>query len=667
MANLFKKAFAVFRKNFVSTDSPEVTKSGKRSDSSKQSDKKINQTILRDYFMSEPLIRSALQTDVDNICTGYYFELDEDTDEAEAQRERAEKIFHRDNFIEKWRNIQLCLGVYDDSYQEVQPYIEDSDIVFDSFILETPSIKIKNKKTGGIDYYSQTLQGKEVAKLKPKTIIHYRFNAFGDRDYGMSLVSTVLFSSAIRKFIDKYNSSIFKNHKPRGVWMFPGDMSKEIYDDNVDLIIEGKNDPNKDLFLRGEKIEYKNFLDQKDVDFMRGYVEARTEILIGLGVPPIMLCIPEGSNKANSQEQVESYDRRVIAKQNAFAYKINTELLPKLGFDKIKFRAVKSSKRDEERELNIVNKMKGLVTLNEARKQIGYPELDTNEFPEADQIWADGSNQFGEVEEPATGTKEADKEIKKSVKSPKTKKKLKSPALSEKAEEKATKPFKELYKKLFSKTKRQVSLFVKEGKFKKATDSDKLIGSLEKIFESSGIAGAFATFTKNQYLTTGKKVSKQLGETFQPNKEEIKFLKTYNMDLVKTKSQREIAQIKQILEVGLINNQSAVTIRQALDKVRETALNHTATLVRTEMSRANNMGSLNAMMESKIKSKKYLLMVDDKRTSKISRVLNKKYGTEDQAIDLKKEFKVIVDGKIISGLSPPLHPNDRDIITYVLE
>lgn len=425
MTNLFKKAFGYFKKNYVTAETPSVTKSGLKSDSSKQSDTKVNQTILKDYFLSDPLIRSALQTDVDNVCVGYDFEMLEDTPEAEEQRERAERLFYRDNFMEKWRNLQLCLGVYDDAYQEIQPFLNEGEIKFDSYVVDTPSIEIKNKKNGGVDYYSQKLDGKEVAKIKPENMIHYRFNAFGDRDYGLSLVSTVLYSSAIRKFIEKYNASIFQNHKPRGVWMFPGDMSEDLYNENVDLIIEGKNDPNKDLFLRGTNIDYKNFLDQKDVDFMRGYVEARNEILIGLGVPPIMMSLPEGSNKANGDTQLQSYDRRVLAKQNAFAYKINTELLTKLGLDKIKFVCLKSSKRDEERELNIVNKMKGLITLNEARKEIGFPELDPEEFPEADSIWADNSNPFGmaAIEEPIPGTKESDMKIEKSVKKKTQKKK----------------------------------------------------------------------------------------------------------------------------------------------------------------------------------------------------------------------------------------------------
>lgn len=417
MKQTFKRFVSLFKKGFSLSDAPEVTKYGKKSDSSKQQDMKVNQNILRDYFLSDPVIRNAVQTNVDNVCAGYDFELLDDSKDAEDQKKQAEDLFYKDNHMEKWRNIQMCIEVYDDTFQEVQTYLKQGEIAYDSYILETPSVRIKNKTDGEIDYYQQNLQGKEVAKIKPKDMIHYRFNAFGDRDYGLSAITTVLFSSAIRKFIDKYNASIFKNHKPRGVWLFPGEMPKDMYDDNVDSIIDGKNDPNKDLFLRGVGIDYKNFLDQKEVDFMRGYIEARNEILIGLGVPPIMMSLPEGSNKANGGAQLESYDRRVIAKQNSYAYKVNTEMLPKLGFDLIKFVCKKANKRDEERELNIANKMKGLATLNEVRKQIGLPEFDSAEYPKADQIWRDNVNEFGAEEEPAAGTEKSSKKIEKSVKS----------------------------------------------------------------------------------------------------------------------------------------------------------------------------------------------------------------------------------------------------------
>ena len=659
----FKKAARNFLKNYVNSETPLITKAGKKSDSSKKPDYKVNQTMLRNYFFSDAVIRAAIQTDVDNVCAGYDFELLEDSSEAEEQKERAERLFYRDNYMEKWRNIQLCLGVYDDSFQEVQTFLNEGEILFDSYIIETPSIEIKNKKTGELDKYIQKLDGKTVAKLDPKDVIHYRFNAFGDRDYGLSLVSTILYSGAIRKFIEKYNGAIFQNHKPRGVWNFPSDMSEDMYNDNVELIIEGKNDPQKDLFLRGTNIDYKNFLDQKDVDFQKGYIEARNEILIGLGVPPIMMSLPGDSNKANSDVQLQAYDRRVIAKQNSHAYKTNTELLPRLGLDKIKFVCKKASKRDEERELNIVNKMKGLVTLNEAREQIGYPAFDPEEYPEADEIWKDGQS-TGETE-PQVEEK-PERKIEKSLKKKVVKKNVKSPVVSLKKEAEVFKPLKKFYDEAISLAKKKVDLVYNKGRFQKAV-SDDLMSQLDRMFSQAGMGVAFATFVQSQYMDSGQKISKKIGESFQPNQDEITFLKDYNLDQIKTSTERELANIKRVLEVGFINNQSATDIKKALDKVRDTAVNHTKTLVRTEMNRANNMGSLNAMKESDADVKKYLVITDDNRTSNQSKKFGVKYGTPEKAIALDKIFKITYKNKVYSGLAPPFMPNDRDVLTYTME
>jgi len=658
----FKKTARNFLKNYVDTATPEVTKAGKKSDSSKKPDYKVNQIMLRDYFFSDAVIRAAIQTDVDNVCAGYDFELLEDTPEAEQQKKDAEELFYRDNYMEKWRNIQLCLGVYDDAYQEVQTFLNEGVLKFDSYIIETPSIEIKNKKTGEVDKYVQKLDGKTVARLEPSDIIHYRFNAFGDRDYGLSLVSTILYSGAIRKFIEKYNGAIFQNHKPRGVWTFPGDMSEDMYNDNVELIIEGKNDPQKDLFLRGTNIKYESFLNQKDVDFQKGYIECRNEILIGLGVPPIMMSLPGDSNKANSDVQLQAYDRRVIAKQNSHAYKTNTELLPRLGFDKIKFVCKKASKRDEERELNIVNKMKGLVTLNEARVQIGYPEFDPAEYPGADEIWSD-ANPTGETEAPVEEPTE--RKIEKSLKKV-VKKNVKSPVVSLKKEAEVLSPLNKFYDEAISLAKKKVDLEKRNGKFQKAVTDD-LMSQMDRMFSQSGMGVAFATFVQGQYMDSGQKMSKKIGEAFQPNQDEITFLRDYNLDQVKTSTDRELANIKRVLEVGFINNQSATDIKKALDKIRDSAKGHTKTLVRTEMNRANNMGSLNAMQGSKAPVKKYLVITNDNRTSEQSKKFGAKYGTPEKAIGLDKIFKITYKNKVYSGLAPPFMPNDRDVLTFTME
>lgn len=635
------------------------TKAGKRADSSKKQEAKVSPDILRGYFLSDPIIRQAIQTDVDNVCAGYYFELNEDTTEAESQKELAEKLFKRDNFMEKWRNLALSQGVYDDAYQEIKVYLNEGEIIFDSYILETPTITIKNKDNGEIDYYQQKIDGKLVAKLSPNEIIHYRFNAFGDRDYGLSLLSTVLHSGAIRKFIEKYNISIFQNHKPRSLWLFPEDMDKNTFDANVDLIVESKNDPNKDIFLRGSDIKNSSFVNQNEVDFIQGYKLAREEIITGLGVPPIMLGLPEGSNKASGDTQLQAYDRKTSAKQENWEYKINSELMPKLGLDLVKFKTKKPHKRDEIRELDIVNKMKGLVTLNEARLELGKPELDEDEYPEANQIWKDSTPSFGGFEEE---TRPSVEEFEKSVKE---KKKIIAPKVLIKDEKSIIQANNKFWAEVTSETNKVINDLKGEEFLKAMPNVTSYLSKVIDLFSISTLADNLINKTIILYNKVGNQIGKKLGIQFNPFQEEIDFLNNYNLDLVKSKNDRELAQIKQRIEVGILNNSSATEIKASIDKIRKTSKRHTETLVRTELNRANNMGGLQVMQQSNQTVKKYLNITFDKRTSPQSKLFSIKYP-ENKAIPLDKEFKIIYKGKVYSGQSPPFMPNDRDVLVYIV-
>ena len=91
------------------------------------------------------------------------------------------------------------------------------------------------------------------------------------------------------------------------------------------------------------------------------------------------------------------------------------------------------------------------------------------------------------------------------------------------------------------------------------------------------------------------------------------------------------------------------------------------TIARTETSRALNQGKLQAMKASGEKASKYLIITYDNRTSEVSKAMGRKYGTDEKAIPLDKEFSVNVNGKTFSGQTPPFMPNDRDAIVFVLE
>ena len=106
-------------------------------------------------------------------------------------------------------------------------------------------------------------------------------------------------------------------------------------------------------------------------------------------------------------------------------------------------------------------------------------------------------------------------------------------------------------------------------------------------------------------------------------------------------------------------------LTERVDKVFNKGENRAEMIARTEVNRSMNQGKLIAMKESGERVKKFLIITYDKRTSEISKAMGRKYGTSEQAIPLKDNFSVMVNGKEISGPSPPFHINERDSLVFV--
>jgi len=87
------------------------------------------------------------------------------------------------------------------------------------------------------------------------------------------------------------------------------------------------------------------------------------------------------------------------------------------------------------------------------------------------------------------------------------------------------------------------------------------------------------------------------------------------------------------------------------------------------IARTESANVLNTSASNKAKrlgaEKKYIQIVNDNRTSQVSKAMFAKYGGEDKAIGIDKEFFVTVGGKEFRGLVPPFMPNDRDFVLYV--
>ena len=658
--NPFKKA--------VPSTSKKVTKAGKRSDSAKKEDYSIDADILLAFFRSDPAINAATWVTVDNIVPGYDIEPIDDSSEAEREVEEATQALEKDNWMQEMTNIAANGVVFSNCYQEAHPFFAEGKRAIKTYVIDTPTIKIELQENGEVKSYDQWIDGKKVASLDPEEVVHYKLNPFGDRDKGMSVVEACLFSAAVRKFIDKYNGSIFENHKPRGIWNFSTEMDNDTYEDNVDLIIESKNKPNKDIFLRGEKdmIGFQSFIDQQDTAFREAYQDARDEILMAMRVPKFLLI--GGSNKAGGDVELQNFDRMIISKQTYYNKTITEEILHKqMGFTKVRLVLQKANRRDEIRELEIMQKMSGVVTMNEARVQIGLPELDEDEFPQANQIWTAGagSNPANGVER-VDGQRDAEeppKGFKKAIDQKKNKEIALKP-VSLTTEAKTISPFTKWIKDLKSVAPKAIK---ESGIYKKQIDPKDISNALFAAVTTDALANDFVQSIRGQFFAGMDQIGKPLGKNFQPNPEEMKFLEDYNFDQVKDLSDKTQTRLKNILRRGLLDGKSTAAVTKDVMNELDLTQRNAETLARTELNRVNSNGALNAVEQSGLDAEKYLLVTRDDRTSPISKAFDAKYGTPEKAIPINKTFKITLKGKTYEGKAPPFHPNDRDTPIFIFK
>ena len=100
--------------------------------------------------------------------------------------------------------------------------------------------------------------------------------------------------------------------------------------------------------------------------------------------------------------------------------------------------------------------------------------------------------------------------------------------------------------------------------------------------------------------------------------------------------------------------------------LEETYKNRFKTISETESNRIMNNSSFNTANRLGAK-KKYLFNLMDGKTGEDSKVAQRKYGDEDQAIQIDEPFKYKFNGKVREFMFPPDRPRDRSLIMFTFE
>lgn len=161
--------------------------------------------------------------------------------------------------------------------------------------------------------------------------------------------------------------------------------------------------------------------------------------------------------------------------------------------------------------------------------------------------------------------------------------------------------------------------------------------------------------------------------SIEPTKEEIKLMSGKVYDNIKGVTEEDSKKINNLIRDSLLAREDRVMIVKKLDELfkgnNPTKLNYKTrlkTIARTESVRFYSQGAYKNAIRLGA-TKKYIQIIDDKKTSPQSKLFRDKYGNSENAIPIDQEFQINYKGKKYSGLYPPFMPNDRDYVNYVFE
>lgn len=196
---------------------------------------------------------------------------------------------------------------------------------------------------------------------------------------------------------------------------------------------------------------------------------------------------------------------------------------------------------------------------------------------------------------------------------------------------------------------------------------DQIVSGFVKILKLDSFTFKISQFIKNSYSKGIEGAEQTFNMNFLPQESDVNFLSNYVNQNIDDVADDVGKQLRQELSRGLLAGDDIQGIKDRVKEVfgSQKFTERLKTVIRTEGIRAENQGSLSAAKQSNLKLKKYVIIVDDKRTSPICHAEDRKYGTESEAIPLDEQFVVRVDNKTIKAQAPPFHVNCRSTLGYV--
>ena len=279
-------------------------------------------------------------------------------------------------------------------YDWIEAYISSAELTGDAFaeinedqtqlyVLRPDLVKIIASSTALVDYYTYTVNG-NIITFAPEEIFHFKYYNPLSELYGTSPGTSVEHAMILDFYSLKYQKNFFKNGALLDRYVsVPESLSDPDYKRmKEDFSIQHKGVENSHLLgVLDNGAEIKEIgIEPEKVLLKESRMLNREEILAAYGVPPIMVGITDTTSYNNAGVQERSfYKNTLMPKLTKLQSRLNTKFFIPEGmiceFDYSDIPALQEDKEKQSKTLTVYVE-KGVLTPNEAREKIGYPEIE---------------------------------------------------------------------------------------------------------------------------------------------------------------------------------------------------------------------------------------------------------------------------------------------------
>jgi len=342
-------------------------------------------------------------------------------------------------------------------------------------------------------------------------------------------------------------------------------------------------------------------------------------------------------------------------------YKHNHEILPEFGYDDIEFKFMMFDVDEETKKANLYKLQidTGIMTVNEVRAKEG---LEPVKWGDDDPKRNMGTNiNFAKPEGKEENNKK--KESSPEKKSEEIKTYEDNPLILRENErpneDRLKRSIVYLIKENQDKVLQIIDREIGNNKLKEIKSVDDIAKNIKNIITFEGIKLISDTVIKNTFVDGWESSEKQLNKNLIINKDVIGYIQEYTFNNIKSMTEEIMNDLRAELERGIMNGEGIAKIKDRVKKVFDVGETRAEAIARTETTRAENQGKLQAMKSSGEHFKKKWISAMDERTSDICRRLN------NRVVGMNENFKDEKSGW--EGPCPSAHVNCRSTIIFIDE